>query len=828
MSSPNKDRADIPALIEHLSQAAEGLEKDDLSTLAKMHGWCEALAEANSPNANEALSSVSQMLEELILGEAEDPVQAIASVLDGISTLRESASSSTSGTAPSEEQAEESDAEVAAKLANIFDDEPPTAEPSPPSGESDAVSLEVADAAPPQDVVAEAPVVANAPPPYEQQPLTIAEKEIEFVKGFVEEALEHLEAIETAVLDVEKAPDDSVKIDDLFRPFHTIKGMAGFLNLRDVNCLTHEVETLLDQGRKGQRSITPDLIDIILEVVDILKVQINSIAEYLVDTQGETVSQPPVAEMINRLRALSANIGGAPGSSASAKKPAETAPADEPQTVAFVPEVPVSAAAEPSTQPAVEPSPVAKPAAKASPAPEPGPASDSRPAATGGRSSVGDQSVRIETAKLDALVDMVGELVIAQTLVGANPKITDDPKLSKDTAQVAKIVRDVQEVAMAMRMIPIGSTFQRMARLIRDVSRKAGKNVELIISGEDTELDKNVIQQIGDPLVHMVRNAVDHGVELPEDRLAAGKPEVGHIHLGAFHQGGNIVIQIQDDGQGLDRDKLIAKGIEKGIVQPDEELTDEQAYALIFAPGFSTAAQVTDISGRGVGMDVVRRNIEQLRGRTEITSEKGHGSTFSICLPLTLAIIDGMVVQVGSERFIFPTITIEQALRPLPEHITTVQQKGEMLMVRGQLIPLIQLGQLFGLTGRIDPCEAMVVIAHCDGRQVGVIVEELVGQQQVVIKTLGERFEGLRGISGAAILGDGRVGLILETSGIAVAYNAWRPPAIEFQTDPTQVPTSEVNDKQDQETSAEPSAEFGDEITSEGVEYEPLAMAAIV
>jgi two-component system chemotaxis sensor kinase CheA len=291
--------------------------------------------------------------------------------------------------------------------------------------------------------------------------------------------------------------------------------------------------------------------------------------------------------------------------------------------------------------------------------------------------------------------------------------------------------------------------------------------VDLVISGEDTELDKNVIQQIGDPLVHMVRNAVDHGIELPEVRVAAGKPESGRVHLAARHQGGNIVIEISDDGKGLDPAVLIAKGIEKGLVQPGQELTDQQAYALILAPGFSTAAQVTEISGRGVGMDVVKRNMEQLRGKVEITSQKGRGSTFSIRLPLTLAIIDGMIVRVGTERFIIQTMAIEQALRPQPGQITTVQHKGELLSVRGRLIPLVQMGQLFGLTGRLDPCQTMVVIAHAEREQIGLVVEELIGQQQVVIKTLGRQFKKLRGIAGAAILGDGRVGLILEMSGLA-------------------------------------------------------------
>ncbi|MCK4658127.1 MAG: chemotaxis protein CheA [Phycisphaerae bacterium] len=807
MSNETEANHDIQVFVRQLSEAADKLLKDDLSTLAKMHGWCEQLSEATNPQASQPsptmhaiAASLAQNLEALILGDAQDLDQTVADVVTMIAELADPASTSPSAqSASTTESVDQSDAEVAARLADVFDEEPrPVAEASGSDGATTPVEA------------------ATSVPPYESQPLVIGEKEAEFVAGFVEEAREHIEAIEVAVLDVEKSSDGSAKIDDLFRPFHTIKGMAGFLNLRDVNCLAHEVETLLDQGRKGQRQITSDLIDLIFETVDILKVQIESIAGYLTNPEGNTVPQPPVGRFIDKLRAVAAGrsvcgVGLSDGSPDPEAPPAETA--DAPTAEASTAGAPVAGAeltADDQSRDRKGASPtqpqVAQQTSEASSGASLGTAPASGPAATGSRPAASDQSVRIETAKLDALVDMVGELVIAQTLVEANSKIAEDPKLSKDSGQVAKIVRDVQEVAMAMRMVPIGPTFQRMARLVRDVSRKADKKVELIISGEDTELDKNVTQQIGDPLVHMVRNAVDHGIELPQDRIAAGKSEVGHVHLSAAHQGGNIVIQIQDDGKGLDPEKLIAKGIEKGIVQPGEELTDEQAYSLIFAPGFSTAAQVTDISGRGVGMDVVKRNIEQLRGRTEIASGKGRGSTFSICLPLTLAIIDGMVVRVGGERFIFPTITIEQALRPRPEQITTVQQKGEVVKVRGRLIPLIQLGELFGLSDHIDPCQAMVVIAHNDGRQIGVVVEELLGQQQVVIKTLGERFESLRGVSGAAILGDGRVGLILEMSGITAAFNERHLSSKVTPTRSRMKPPPRANQDREEETSVAPTS----------------------
>jgi two-component system chemotaxis sensor kinase CheA len=377
--------------------------------------------------------------------------------------------------------------------------------------------------------------------------------------------------------------------------------------------------------------------------------------------------------------------------------------------------------------------------------------------ATGKLSSL-DSSIRVDTGKLDALVDTVGELVIAQSMVGTSDTVRADPKLLRNVTQVTKIVRDIQETAMAMRMVPIGLTFQKMRRLVRDVAHKAGRKVELVISGEETELDKNVIQQISDPLVHMVRNAVDHGIEPPEVRRQAGKPEEGRIQLNAHHQGDSIVIEVRDDGRGLDRRKLLAKGIERGLVSADDQLTDEQVYALTMQPGFSMAEKVTDISGRGVGMDVVRRNVEQLRGKIEIESQLGQGSAFRVRLPLTLAIIDGMLVRLGRERVVIPTILIQESLRPERKQIMTVQRRGEMLYVRGELYPLIQLGALFGYSGTIDPCAHLVVIVQCELQRIALVVEELIGQQQVVIKTLGERFK------------HGRVGLILEPAGLLTLH----------------------------------------------------------
>lgn len=744
MSVQNDAAAETPvSLLAQLRQTVSNTAADDLALLARMHEWCELLVKTwqapgagNEPLAERAAQLVT-LLEKLILGEAENAAAELTNLANQLSDL-----------------------EKLAALGNaLVEDLPPTPKPrdwerkteSPPETDTPEPKME-----PPQSA-------------YVSKPLFLNESELDFVRGFLQESAEHIEAIEAALLEVERAPADLSKINDLFRPFHTIKGAAGFLNLTDVNSLTHEAETLLDQARKGQRQITPGVIDLVFDVVDLLKAQMSGLAGFLNSPTSGPVPQPPIAEIIKKLRAVvthqidpQARALTQPSAEKIGEVLIEQAAVPAP-VVDFALQVQEADGQRKTGQILVDMGVTnTRQVAQAIRAQtQAGPATAGQPI-----SGLAEQSVRIDTTKLDALVDMVGELVIAQTLVTGSPLVAGDPRLTKDVGQVAKILRNLQEVTLAMRMIPIGPTFQKMARLVRDVSRKAGKQVELILSGEDTELDKNVIQQIGDPLVHMVRNAIDHGVELPEARRAAGKPETGRLHLSACHQGGNIIIEISDDGKGLDANYLVAKAIEKGLVRPGAELTEQEAFALIFAPGFSTAEKVTDISGRGVGMDVVKRNLEKLRGKVEILSEKGRGSTFRIRLPLTLAIIDGMVVRVASQRFIIPTIALRQALRPKPEQIKTVQHRGEMIQLRGELISLIQLGELFGLSGRVDPCEAMIVIANTDDTPVGLIVDELIGQQQVVIKSLGARFERLQGIAGAAILGDGRVGLILETTGL--------------------------------------------------------------
>jgi two-component system, chemotaxis family, sensor kinase CheA len=763
--------------VESLGKLSDGIDEDDLPGLAKMHEVCVELAGLGEPAVptvgTEAARKLVKDLEALILGEVDEAGAAIRSLQESVSALRVLI-------APLSAEETTKNESVAEKLDRVFADD--ASEDDPGAATEKASAAPPTDHEPVKDDDTPRECASETPPPppaWVSEPLTIGDDEIEMVAGFVEEACEHIDTIEAAVLDVERSPEDTEAIDSLFRPFHTIKGAAGFLNLRDIVSLTHEAETLLDQARKGTRKVTSGLIDLVFEVVDILKAQFEGLRDHVANPTGKVIPQPPIEAMIANLRDVVAGriepVGSQPVAGESGNKVGENLVEQ-----GAVPQEVVDFAVakqegdsgdqkvgetliEMGVASPKQVSQALRPQVKSAP-----------PASSKAGTGSGDQSVRIDTAKLDALVDLVGELVIAQTLVSANPQISSDAKLIKDVTQATKIVRDVQDAAMAMRMVPIGPTFQKMARLVRDVSRKVGNSVELTITGEDTELDKNVIQQIGDPLVHMVRNAVDHGIEPPEARRAAGKAESGSVTLSAFHSGGNIVVEISDDGKGLNPDVLIKKAIEKGIVQPDEHLTDEQAYNLIFAPGFSTAEKITGVSGRGVGMDVVRRNIENLRGKCDIASTPGKGSTFSIRLPLTLAIIDGMILRVGAERFIIQTVTVEKALRPKPEQITTVHRKGAVLNVRGRLIPLVPLGPLFKLSEQLDPCDAMVVIAQHAGGEIGIVVNELLGQQQVVIKSLGDRFKNLRGISGAAILGDGKVGLILDVAGIVSAHSTSR------------------------------------------------------
>jgi len=387
------------------------------------------------------------------------------------------------------------------------------------------------------------------------------------------------------------------------------------------------------------------------------------------------------------------------------------------------------------------------------------------------KQGLGDgSSIRVSTEKIDELMNTVGELVITQSMLtqlGAKVSGGVVDQLRAGLAQLERNVRELQESVMRVRMLPISFVFSRFPRMVRDLSGRLGKQVELKVTGDQTELDKTVLEKIGDPLVHLVRNSVDHGIEMPQARVAAGKPSTGVISLEAYHKGGNIVVDVCDDGGGLQRDRILAKARERSLIGKDAELSDEQVCDLIFMPGFSTADQATDISGRGVGMDVVRRNIKELGGSIEVRSNAGRGSRFTITLPLTLAIVDGQSVSVGSETYIVPLISIIESLQLKPGGVNRIAGHQEVFWFRDGYVPVVRLHEVFGVRSRAAELhEGLIMVVEGDGRRVGLFVDDLLGQQQVVIKSLETNFRRVDGVSGATILGDGAVALILDVPGL--------------------------------------------------------------
>ncbi|MGE4418671.1 MAG: chemotaxis protein CheA [Sulfurimonas sp.] len=375
-------------------------------------------------------------------------------------------------------------------------------------------------------------------------------------------------------------------------------------------------------------------------------------------------------------------------------------------------------------------------------------------------------TIRIDTFKLDELFDSVGELVIAQNFIAQNDKIRsiEDESINRTIETLSKITKRIQDRVMSLRMVAIKDTFDKMKRVVRDTSKKTLKEVNLIVQGEDTEIDKTMIDSLSDPLIHIIRNAIDHGLEADaSERIKAGKSTEGSVTLKAFHKSGNIVISVSDDGRGINKERVLAKAIERGVISGDENLSDSQIFALIMQPGFSTAQSISDLSGRGVGLDVVKTSIEKLRGKIEIDSKEGEGTTLSMVLPLTLAIIDGMLVRTAGEIYIIPTLSVVESFRPEKEIVHVFKEKGEFVSLRGQYIPVMRLSDVFNLNAkRIEPWEGILVCVETEGGRIAILVDELVGRQQVVIKTLGKTLAMLKEISGGAILGNGDIALILN------------------------------------------------------------------
>jgi two-component system chemotaxis sensor kinase CheA len=573
----------------------------------------------------------------------------------------------------------------------------------------------------------------------------------ELLKEFIAESRELLEKSESALLALESNPDDAESVNTVFRAFHTVKGTSGFLGLSSISELAHHAESLLSRIRNKEIRLIGGYADLSLRSLDMLKKAVAAVegalrGDLLTIPEGyaelQSILADPEAAGISEEFSRELPLENEDGES-------QTESANEGETARQEPvaDVPVAV-------------PVNSGEARSVP----------KKQVASHREAEFEASIRVNTARLDKLIDMVGELVIAQSMVAQDRHLMEESchDLLRKVTQAGKIVRELQDLSMSMRMVPLRGTFQKMQRVARDLARKSGKSVELVTEDGETEIDRHMVDILNDVLVHMVRNAIDHGIEAPEEREKNGKNRMGTVRLRAFHSGGTVVVEIRDDGRGLNREKILRKGVAAGLVDPEKAFSDNEVFNLIFAPGLSTSEQLTDVSGRGVGMDVVRKGVEALHGRIDINTAPGAGSTFTVRLPLTLAITDGMLVRVGAERYIIPTISIHLCFRPTPDSLSTVSGRGELVMLRGDLMPLFRLHRLFGITSAIeDPAQGLLVVVGDEDRRCALLVDELLGQQQVVAKSLTKAVGKIPGVSGGAILGDGQVGLILDTGEVA-------------------------------------------------------------
>ncbi|MCH7674109.1 chemotaxis protein CheA [candidate division KSB1 bacterium] len=568
----------------------------------------------------------------------------------------------------------------------------------------------------------------------------------EMVKQFTAEAEDMLTATEEAFLILDKDPTNQEQLGEAFRALHSFKGNAGFFGYGDLEKLSHQAETALDKIRLGEIGGDSQLFSLLLEILDFLRDGVEQAVE------GR---QPTIAALPGLTNLLQGNV--ARLESIKAKKPKGEPQADKPEKASESNE-----AKERVKKPAPQAKKTAPKANSKATAPAPA------------RKAAQRQSIRVDIEKLEMLLDLVGELVIAEAMVAQNPDLKELLNVSldrfeKSASHLNKITRDLQDIATSIRMIPLSATFRRMIRLVRDLAHKTGKKVDLEIIGEEIEVDKTVIEKITDPLVHMIRNSIDHGIATPESRKKLGKPETGHLLLEAKYVGGEVWISIKDDGQGLNREKILERAIEKGLVEGDGlDIPDAQIWQLIFQPGFSTAEKVTAVSGRGVGMDVVRRNIEDIRGKVDIVCVPGEGTEVILRIPLTLAIIDGMLIRVGRSLYIIPIIAIRETIKAKYKDITTMMDGQEIINIRGNLYPIVRLHEFYGIEpSSTELTEGILMIVENAGRRFCLFVDELIGQQQIVIKGLSEYIGQVKAISGCTILGDGKVCLIIDIATLA-------------------------------------------------------------
>jgi len=573
----------------------------------------------------------------------------------------------------------------------------------------------------------------EAPPEKESRPRPVITDEM--AAQYKVEAEDLLHAAEESLLALEKEPDRMELIDKAFRAFHSFKGNSGFLGFSDLERLSHRTELILHEIRDGEVPISSGFVTLVLANFDILRVALSKLDEQ---------EAPSIDDLESHLRMLeSAVSSGAQGRGTAP----ETAKQDE------------GGESGTSEKPGDSVAPDAAREAR-----QPGP--------EGGGDRALRKTVRVDVEKLDLLLDLVGELVISEVMVVQNPDIREHcsslDRFEKSVRQLEKITRDLQDVATSIRMIPLANTFRRMPRLVRDLSVRGGKQVELKIFGEQTEVDKTLIEKITDPLVHIIRNSLDHGIEPPEERAAAGKSVTGRLVLEARHFGNEVWILVKDDGRGMNRRAILSKAAEQGMLEGDgSELSDEEVWKLIFAPGFTTVTQVTDVSGRGVGMDVVRRNIESISGRVDISSAPGEGTTVIVRIPLTLAILDGMVFRVGNNRYVLSTVDIRESLKPESGQVSRTMERREIVRIRDRLHPVLRLHEAFGVApDHRELDEGIIIVLEHEEQVLCLFVDEILGQQQIVIKGLSEYLGKLNGVSGCTILGDGEVSLLLDTAGL--------------------------------------------------------------
>lgn len=597
----------------------------------------------------------------------------------------------------------------------------------------------------------------------------------EILEDFLVEAFELVEQIDHDLVELESNPEDLELLNRIFRVAHTVKGSSSFLNFDVLTKLTHHMEDVLNKARHGELKITPDIMDVVLESIDRMKTLLNSIR----DNGNDTAIGMDIDPICTRLTAISEGEAPVENSAPVEEKPVET-PKEEP---AQEPEVDVNQLSDSEVEAEIErllkvrkAEDQARRAQKKKSATTPTPQkTDSSgekkvPASSSGGGM--DQTIRVEVKRLDHLMNLIGELVLGKNRL---LKIYDDveeryegekflEELNQVVSQLSIITTDVQLAVMKTRMQPIAKVFNKFPRVVRDLSRELGKQIELEISGEETELDKSIVEEIGDPIMHMIRNSCDHGVEDPATRVANGKPEKGIVQLKAYNEGNHIVVEITDDGKGLDPNGLKAKAMEKNLITEREadQMTDKEAFALIFKPGFSTAAKVTNVSGRGVGMDVVKTNIEKLNGVIEIDSELGKGSTFKLKIPLTLAIIQSLLVGTQEEFYAIPLASVLETVRVPVDDIYTIEGKN-VLRLRDEVLSLVRLSDVFGVKQVLESGDqTYVVVIGVAESKLGIIVDTLVGQEEIVIKSMGEYLQNIQGIAGATIRGDGRVTLIID------------------------------------------------------------------